>query len=564
MKEKRNEGKYPFIGITTNADAEDYSVRKKYCEQVLKAGGVPILMPPFNDNDKALEILENLDGLIFTGGGDHNPLLMGEEPVPQLGRINPERDASEIMLCKEAYKRNIPMLGICRGMQTIALSLGGHVKQHVSTDIKHSQDAPKDTVTHSVEIKPDTMLSKTYGERVIYVNSFHHQAVDNTGARFIAAATAPDGIIEAIESAEYRSITGVQWHPEQLGEEGRKLFNWLIEEAKTFCRAKEIHNRILTIDSHCDTPMFFSEDVDFINGDDRILYDLKKMDYGRIDTVTMVCYLPQPKEGQTFRDVAQFDVESPKEYADIIFGKIEEICRHDGISIARSIEEARENKQKGIHSIMLGIENGIALEHDTENIRRFKDRGVRYITLCHNGDNDICDSARGENTHGGLSEFGRDVVREMNRQNVMVDMSHAAETSFYDAIETSRKPIVCSHSNCRALCDHPRNLTDEQMRCLAEHGGVMQLTLYGGFLRKEGEATIEDFMRHLAHAIDIMGIDHVGIGTDFDGDGGVKGLASAAELLNVTCRMVREGYSEEDIEKIWGGNWTRVMKENEG
>ena len=147
----------------------------------------------------------------------------------------------------------------------------------------------------------------------------------------------------------------------------------------------------------------------------------------------------------------------------------------------------------------------------------------------------------------------------MNDYGIMVDLSHASEKSFYDALQISRTPIVCSHSNCRALCDHPRNLTDDQLRALAARGGVAHTTLYAGFLRKDGQATILDAIRHLEHAIDIMGIDNVGLGTDFDGDGGVPGLADSSELINFTLHLLRRKYSEADIRKIWGGNWLRVM-----
>ncbi len=184
---------------------------------------------------------------------------------------------------------------------------------------------------------------------------------------------------------------------------------------------------------------------------------------------------------------------------------------------------------------------------------------MRYITLCHNGDNEICDSARGTRTHGGVSAFGAEVIREMNRLGIMVDMSHAAESSFYDALEISSKPIVCSHSNCKALCDVPRNLTDDQLRALAAKGGVAHTTLYHGFLRTEGKVSVIDAIKHLEHAIDIMGIDHVGIGTDFDGDGGVPGFNDASEAINFTMHLLRRKYSESDIRKIWGGNWLRVM-----
>jgi microsomal dipeptidase-like Zn-dependent dipeptidase len=143
----------------------------------------------------------------------------------------------------------------------------------------------------------------------------------------------------------------------------------------------------------------------------------------------------------------------------------------------------------------------------------------------------------------------------------MVDLSHASEKSFYDALEFSRQPIVCSHSSCRSLCDHPRNLTDDQMRALAAKGGVMQVTMYPGFLVKEGEATVMDALRHLEHAIQVMGIDHVGIGTDFDGDGGICGLSCSSELINFTRQLLARRYSEDDIRKIWGGNFLRVMSQ---
>jgi microsomal dipeptidase-like Zn-dependent dipeptidase len=185
------------------------------------------------------------------------------------------------------------------------------------------------------------------------------------------------------------------------------------------------------------------------------------------------------------------------------------------------------------------------------------------MTLCHNGDNDICDSAKGNNEHGGVSAFGEKVIQEMNRVGMMVDLSHASEKSFYDAIDISSLPIVCSHSSSRLLCDHPRNLTDDQMRRLAQSGGVAQVTFYDGFLKKEGGATIIDAINHLNHMVDVMGIEHVGIGTDFDGDGGVTGLASASELINFTRQLLQQRYSNHDIELIWGANFLRVMKLNQ-
>ena len=275
----------------------------------------------------------------------------------------------------------------------------------------------------------------------------------------------------------------------------------------------------------------------------------------------MVAYLPQPKIGETFSSKVDFDVAGPVEYADLIFDKIEALVEKNRsyLSIARTPADLYADRRQGRKSIMLGIENGLALNGQLQNLNHFAQRGIVYMTLCHNGDNDICDSARGCNTHNGVSQFGKQVIREMNRLGIMVDLSHASEKSFYDALDLSQQPIVCSHSSCRALCNHPRNLTDDQMRALAAKGGVMQVTMYNGFLVQDGEATVLDALRHLEHAIQVMGIDHVGIGTDFDGDGGIRGLASSSEMLNFTRQLMARGFSERDIQKIWGGNFLRVM-----
>ncbi|HEY9551821.1 MAG TPA: membrane dipeptidase, partial [Prevotella sp.] len=416
--------------------------------------------------------------------------------------------------------------------------------------------------THSIEIVSGSILNKVYGATKLFVNSFHHQAVSQTGAHLHATATAPDGVIEAMESSECKSIMGVQWHPEWLESDGLKLFEWLVARATEYSAAKEVHKRVLTLDTHCDTPMFFPMGIHFDHRDHRIRVDLHKMADGRQDAVTMVAYLPQPKPGESFSSkVAYADVAGPTEYANLIFDKISDIVTANAphLSFARTPAELYENKRQGRKSIVLGIENGLAIEHDLGNIRRFAERGVTYITLCHNGDNDICDSARGNHTHGGVSAFGEKVIREMNNCGIMVDLSHGGEKSFYDALEISSTPIVCSHSNCKALCDVPRNLTDDQLRALAAKGGVAHITLYAGFLRQQGEPTIHDAMAHLEHAIGMLGIDHVGLGTDFDGDGGIKGLADSSELINFTIQLLRRRYSEADIAKIWGGNWLRVM-----
>ena len=575
-------GRRPVIGITGNYEDLTCKLGKGYYQSVIRAGGVPVVIPPSADKEVLMNTLDHIDALILSGGGDINPLYAGEEPIPGLHGINQERDLPELLITRLAYNRQLPMLGICRGIQTLAVALGGKVCQDIgseelrvkseefATAVKHSQDADRSEPTHSVTIEEDSTLLNIYKEKLsplssllsplLYVNSFHHQAVNEPGDKFRVVATAKDGIVEAIESTEFKSIIGVQWHPECM-EEGLPLFQWLVDEACAYRQAHEVHNRVLTLDTHCDTPMFFPQGIHFEQRDPRILVDLHKMTEGRQDATIMVSYLPQPKIGETFSSKVDFDVKGPTEYADLIFDKIEEIvsANADYLALARTPGDLYENKRHGRKSIMLGIENGLALGGELKNVEHFAQRGVVYITLCHNGDNDLCDSCRGCNTHGGVSRFGEQVIREMNRLGLMVDLSHAGDRSFYDALDISQTPIVCSHSSCRALCDHPRNQTDDQMRRLAAKGGVMQVTLYNGFLVKDGQATVLDAIAHLEHAIHVMGVDHVGLGTDFDGDGGICGLRDSSELLQFTRQLLARRYSECDIQKIWGGNFLRVM-----
>lgn len=570
----------PVIGLTGNFADGDARLCEQYYMSVVRAGGTPVIIPPVADKDVIINTLDKIDGLVLTGGGDINPLWAGEEPSPRLHGINHMRDKAELLTVRLAYNRQIPMLGICRGIQTLVTALDGEVDQDIAESfaaahgagraaaaaghslIKHSQDADRSEPTHTVRISRESVLYSLYKTETLAVNSIHHQAVRASGRRFSVSAKAPDGVIEAIESSEFKPFIGVQWHPEWLSESGQVLFRWLVDRAREFYTAKDLHRRMLTLDTHCDTPMFFPQGIHFDQRDPRILVDMHKMAEGHQDAVIMAAYLPQPKLGETFSSKVAFKVDGPLQYADLIFDKIEEIVNANNryLSIARTPSDLYEDKRKGRRSIMLGIENGQALNHDISNVRYFARRGVVYITLCHNGDNDICDSARGCNTHGGVSRFGEQVIKEMNRCGIMVDLSHAGEKSFYDALSISSKPIVCSHSNCKALCDVPRNLTDDQLRALAKHGGVAHITLYHGFLRNDSqEATVMDAIAHLEHAIDIMGIEHVGLGTDFDGDGGIRGLADSSELINFTLHLLRRRYSERDIARIWGGNWLRVM-----
>lgn len=553
----------PVIGITGNFNEGQLKLLPGYFRSIEAAGGTPVVIPPRRKPDASLiSLIDRIDGLLLSGGADINPILMGEDPVPALHGINNERDAFELALTRLAYNRQVPMLGICRGIQVLAAALGGTVMQDIatamphSTLVKHSQDADRGVATHFVTAEADSVVGRLLGTRFA-VNSFHHQAVGEPGPHFRVTARSADGVVEAIESTDMKSIIGVQWHPECFWPEGDScmmpLFEHFVANATQFATAKRVHEHVLTLDSHCDTPMFFDKGVELTRRDPQLLVDFPKMREGHLDATTMVAYLPQG--GRSEQEELQATQMAVK-----LLNEIEtRVAAAPNVALARTPADLYRHKLEGKLSVMRGIENGYALGRDIDNVARFAQMGVVYITLCHNGDNDICDSARGCNTHNGVSSFGEKVIHEMNRLGIMVDLSHGGEKSFYDALEISSQPIVCSHSSSKLLCDVPRNLTDDQMRALAAKGGVAHTTLYHGFLKKEGEADIMDAIAHLEHAIDVMGIDHVGLGTDFDGDGGIRGLADSSELINFTIQLLRRKYSEQDIAKIWGGNWLRVM-----
>lgn len=556
----------PLVGITANFTEEGLAtLAEGYYRSVLAAGASPVIIPPYGDRDALIEVLSRIDALVLSGGADIDPRYMGEEPdYSLLHNINPPRDEQELMLVRLAVDRGLPVLGICRGVQTLVAALGGGVHQDIYAALgdgllNHDQSEPRGVATHLVSIEEGSRLQGIFGCKELFVNSFHHQAVSRVPQGFCVTAQSPDGVVEAVEAADGRSIIGVQWHPETFllkdnNECMLPLFRWLVGEASLYRAVNNVHTKIISVDSHCDTPMLFGRGYLLEERSEEALVDLHKMHAGLLDVVTMVAYIRQEA-----RDKASLAAATAKTDA-LLAGIEQRVAKNSAyIAITDNPLELPLLKQQGKKVVMLGIENGYAIGDDITNIERYRRRGVVYMTLCHNGDNDICDSAKGVGEHGGLSAFGREVVAEMNRVGMLVDLSHAAETTFYDVLEHSSLPVVCSHSSCRALCDHPRNLTDEQMRALAARGGVVQVTMYGGFLRSDGEATLDDFMRHLCHAIEVAGIDHVGIGTDFDGDGKVAGCADASQLRNITRELLRKGLPLADIEKIWGGNWLRVM-----
>ena len=556
----------PVIGITANFRDGNAAVAEAYYASVIEAGGTPLIIPPYANRNALLETLRHVDALLFTGGADIDPRYMGEDPdYSLLHSINPKRDEQELLLALLASGMNIPILGICRGMQVLAAALGGTVHQDIYAALgkgllNHNQESvERHVATHDVKIVKDTLLGKIFGSETLSVNTFHHQAVGKVPPGFMVTATSDDGVVEGMEAVDGRSVLAVQWHPESFILNGdhcmMPLFEWIVGEATLYRRSREIHSRIVSLDSHCDTPMLFAQGYEMCERSDKALVDLHKMHEGALDVVTMVAYL---KQGE--RDIESLS-SATKEADSLLQGIADRVKRCNGEAVlCDTPAELYVLKAAGKKIVMRGIENGYAIGKDLSNIEHYRKMGVVYITLCHNGDNDICDSARGNAEHGGLSAFGKDVVREMNRVGMLIDLSHAAESTFWQVLQLSEKPVVCSHSSCKSLCNHPRNLSDDQLKAIADKGGVVQVTMYSGFLREKGEATLGDFMAHLEHAIEVAGIDHVGIGTDFDGDGAVIGCCNASQLLNVTRELLRRGYGESEIEKIWGANWLRVMQ----
>jgi membrane dipeptidase len=378
-------------------------------------------------------------------------------------------------------------------------------------------------------------------------------------------------------------------------------------EAEIAARVSMLHDRVLTVDTHADTPSrLLREDWDIGKRHESkerrgSKIDLPRMAEGGLDAEFFAVFV-----GQGARTPEGY--EGAKERALLILDAIHKMCADypELVALATTPEDAYRIEKEGKRAAFIGMENGYPIGKDLSLIEKYYERGVRYITLCHSRDNDICDSST--DTEGpednGLSAFGKEVVAECNRLGIMVDVSHASEKSFYDIIESTKAPIIASHSSVRALCDHPRNLTDEQLKALAENDGVIQICFVSDFikeqppnpgrdaalevLRKKYESrrdirdeaeraklyaeyqaiyekypgektTLKELVDHIDHVVELIGVDHVGIGTDFDGGGGVDGCNDVSEMPHVTEELLRRGYSEDDIQKIWGGNIMRVL-----
>jgi len=573
-----------LIGLSVNHKEGTSRIADAYVNAVLKAGGTPILIPLMTAESTLEEIVSQIDGLILSGGGDIDASLYGEERHPSVESYDLECDRYDIALVKQATERQLPILGICRGIQAINVTFGGNLIQDIPSQltestVNHNQEEAREVATHSVKTNPESRLHQVTHSEQIIVNSFHHQAIKDVAPGFEAVAWAEDGVIEAIESTEGKTILGVQWHPENGAVAGDPvmldLFRYLVDEAALFKRAKALHKKMYTIDSHCDTPTYFKYGIDIgqnnssmkvnpkelgaenenIIVDYTLKMDIPKMRKGMLDAVFMVAYL---KQGERTPEASQQAFEK----AVSIIAQIKRQVDNNSTMVAqaRTVSDLKKNKAEGKKSIIIGVENGYAVAQDINNIKRFAELGVKYITLSHNGNNDICDSNTGNVEHDGLSEFGKEVVKEMNRCRIMVDISHTSEKTSLDALAISRYPVIASHSSVKTLCNHSRNLSDKLIKAIADKGGVIQICVYNGFLKKGGMASIKDVVDHIDYVVRLVGIDYAGIGSDFDGGGGINGLQTANEFPQLTMELIRRGYSDADIAKIWGGNMMRAME----
>jgi membrane dipeptidase len=372
--------------------------------------------------------------------------------------------------------------------------------------------------------------------------------------------------------------------------------------------AVAVHERVLALDTHVDIPLDFATDAaDPLNFDGQV--NLQKMRAGGLDAAFFIVYVGQTP--RTPENYAQAKLDAMTKF-DAIHRMADELYP-DRIGLAYSPADVTDIVASGRLAAVIGIENGYVIGTDLDLIDRYFELGARYMTLVHNGHNDIGDSAQprpafgdGETEHGGLSEFGAAVVERMNEVGMMVDVSHASKQTALDAIRLSRAPVIASHSSVSGVAQHVRNMDDETLSALAANGGVIQIVAFPSYLlvqppereaamralearlglsgptdpaaldddlrqdyligirdiqRQWREPDVTDLVDHIDYAVQRIGVDHVGISSDFGGGGGIIGWSDAAETGNVTAELLARGYSERDIAKIWSGNLLRVWSE---
>ena len=328
-------------------------------------------------------------------------------------------------------------------------------------------------------------------------------------------------------------------------------------------KAQKLHKKMVTIDTHVDLKIDLATPKrnPGVRLDSQKV-DLVKMSEGGLDAVFFAVWVAQEELSKESFCKA-YDLAMAK------FAAIHRMCaayNADKVELALSPDDVIRIKKAGKRSALIGVENGFSIGEDIENLRYFYDLGARYVTITHMGCNQLADSSDPlkdipASKHGGLSDFGKEVIREMNRLGMMIDISHSGPKTVSDILALSKAPVIASHSGCRALCDVNRNLTNEQMLAIKDNGGTVQIVALADFLKKPGkEADLKVFVDHIDYAVHLIGIDHVGIGSDFDGGGGIPGFEDPSDCMNVTAELIRRGYSDSDIEKIWGGNLLRVWR----
>jgi len=327
------------------------------------------------------------------------------------------------------------------------------------------------------------------------------------------------------------------------------------ENAQLLRRAEKLHDRIISIDTHTDTALaLVQENLDLT----KVQASFEKLREGRVDC----CFYP------IFVDQGPLEDASRDSAYQWTRGKMEAIrayieARPKEARIALTARDIVKNKKRHRLSLVMGIENGYPIGRDLSRVQAFYDLGTRIITLSHNYDNDICDASRyPQHTWGGLSPFGKELVKEMNRLGIIVDCSHASTETLYDCLELSRAPVICSHSCVYAIKDHPRNLTDDEIRAIAAKGGVIQVTTGRWALSwlPHAQVNVSTFCDHVEYVRNLVGVEYVGIGTDFDGGGGMNGLEDASKMKYITVELMRRGWTDRELELFWGGNFLRVMR----
>ncbi|MEX0315256.1 MAG: dipeptidase [Allomuricauda sp.] len=387
-------------------------------------------------------------------------------------------------------------------------------------------------------------------------------------------------------------------------------------------KAKRIHEKVVTIDSHDDINVKnFTDSINYTQNLDTQV-NLPKMEAGGLDVVWLIVYTGQ--DSLTTEGYAK-----ASDNAIAKFDAIHRLCdtyAPDRIGLALTSDDVRQIAASGKKVAMIGVENAYPIGDDLSKLEDYYNRGARYVSLSHNGHSQFCDSHTGEKDdtwlHNGLSDLGKEAVKEMNRLGIMIDISHPSKASIMQMLEHSKAPIIASHSSARALCDHSRNLDDEQLLALKKNGGVVQTVAFSSYLntekhekraaymknihqemadslgvtwhersefsslsKAEQEVYMEnypkitklgnekaaqnpeapqpvgvtDLVDHIDYMVELIGIDHVGISSDFDGGGGIDGWSDASETFNVTLELVKRGYSEEEIAKLWGENLLRVL-----